>query len=96
MDILASFLHLPHSGITIEVNGSVSGDDDMSCTTNTHVLDKTVNYTCSARRPGVKEVKVQLTFCDKDFNSLILIIIEGKNIRLPCIQVALYCNIKSS
>ena len=84
VDILATFSHLPHSGITIEVNGSVSGDEDLSCTTNNPVRRKTVNYTCMARRPGVKEVKVQVTFCDIEFSASILITIEdllpGKDI----------------
>ena len=87
MEISATFLHLCHSGITIEVNGSVSGDDDLSCTTNTWVRNTVVNYTCIARRPGVKEVKVQLTFCDIDFNSSIFITIKepGKELLLGTI-----------
>ena len=86
MDILATFFHLPHSGITIMVNGSVSGDKDLSCSTNSWVRNTTVNYTCTAKQPGVKKVTMQLTFCDIDFRSSILIFIKepGKNIYNYC------------
>ena len=67
--ITASFNHLPHSGISVIIDGNVFRDGDMDCSKNSGVMNKTVNYTCTSLRPSVNKVITQLSFCNIDFTS---------------------------
>ena len=63
-----TFPFLPHSGISLLVNESVSSDADMTCTSN-NIMSQVVNHTCVALNPSRKSIKAQLSFCDIEFNS---------------------------
>ena len=69
LGITASFFHLPHSGISVIVDGEVEHDGDMDCSENSGIINKTVNYTCTSLWPSVNKVIAQLSFCDIDFTS---------------------------
>lgn len=66
--ISTNFSWLPHSGISLSIDDSLSGDADMRCTAN-GVQNKFVNHICTAKRPSIKSVKAQLSFCDIEFFS---------------------------
>ena len=75
LEIIGSFSHLPHSAISIYIDGSISHDDDMSCTVNNNVYDKIVSYNCTAKQASTKHVWLQVPFCGIDFRSETLNII---------------------
>lgn len=75
VEIIGNFSHLPHGGISIYIDDSVSEDDDMSCIVNNDVLNKIVSYNCTAKRAGTKRVWFEVPFCGLDFRSETLNII---------------------
>ena len=86
--ISSSFFHLPHSGISVIVDGNVSSDGDINCNKNTGIRNETVNYTCTAIRPSINRIVVQLTFCNIEFTSQTLTITvkahSSKYNYIPC------------
>lgn len=70
--ISGKFSQIPQYGISILVDGMVSGDADMSCTPSNDIRSKVVDYVCNAKRPSTKSVKVQLSFCGIEFCSLVV------------------------
>ena len=67
--ISSSFFHLPHSGISVIVDENVSSDGDINCNKNTGIRNEIVNYTCTAIRPSINRIVVQVTFCNIEFTS---------------------------